>query len=124
MNNMKNFETNSHNQLKALGFDDTQINWLENSQALVKQINDHLKTQMKKSGDTAKLIENNNGSDLFYYRTGDDYGNIEINSNHTLVEKLEIIAHELGHANNIDLVRSVDWKSEEVTWKTADVKYV
>ena len=97
---MAKFSTKSRKVLERLGLK-SKIDTLEKSQTLVTQLNNHTKQ--------AKV--DLNGGSGFTYETERKYGDINITPSNPMGQ-LDTLMHELGHANNLDLVKRVDWPPE------------
>ena len=97
---MAGFSEKSVKGLRSLEVPDQAIRELAKSQTLVRQLNQHY----AKNG----IIKLNNVNG-FGYETKRDYGDISIARNQDLKNRLETLFHELGHADNLEYIRKVDW---------------
>lgn len=112
---MNNFSEKSANSLKQLGLNNSQINSLSKSKTFVQQLNEHMTK--------ATIYPNSKEKNGFDYDTPKDYGDIHIHINHNnSIDKLDTLIHEIGHANNLDLVHKVDFpkpgEEKYTNWKT------
>lgn len=100
---------NAKSRLSQMHFDSKQIGLLYKSETFRTQLELHM------SGADIKF---NTGETGFKYETKPDYGDIHIGAGDSIYQ-LSMLMHELGHANNLDLVHLVDWPSVPVPHSNA-----
>ena len=107
---MATFSQKSRDVLEGIGLNNQQINSLQQSQTFVSQLNNH----------TERANVNYNSSvSGFGYKTTTGYGDIYTRADGGSIAQLDTLIHELGHANNVDLVQRVDWPTSPVDYPNA-----